>query len=397
MSPMSTATGVPWRRPMTGRDRDEEHRASTPLELLFDLCFVVAVAGAASSLHHGLAEGRLGHALLGYLTVFFAIWWAWMTFTWFASAYDTDDVAYRLLTFVQMTGALVLAAGVPRAFDVQDFAVVTVGYVIMRLAMLVQWLRVGNEHRARRTTALVYVVGIAVVQALWVARLFVPGVPALLSFVVLALLDVLVPVVAERVGGAIPWHPGHITERYGLFTIIVLGEVILASSTSIREGVLVRGLSAGLVMLSIGALLLVFGMWWLYFKRSVEQSLGLSSRSAFIWGYGHYLIFAAVAAVGAGIGAMTDVATHEAHAGGRTVGTALAGAIATYLLVLSLLHLRAFGRSATVVRALVASAVVLGVAALAPAPGLAVLLMGLTVAVTVAVHVLADRPPAEPG
>jgi hypothetical protein len=94
---------------------------------------------------------------------------------------------------------------------------------------------------------------------------------------------------------------------------------------------------------------------------------------------------------------MTDVATHEAHAGGRTVGTALAGAIATYLLVLSLLHLRAFGRSATVVRALVASAVVLGIGALAPAPGLAVLLMGLTVAVTVAVHVLADRPPAEPG
>ena len=146
-----SVTGIPWRRPMTGRDRDEEHRASTPLELLFDLCFVVAVAGAASSLHHGLTDGHFGHALVGYLTVFFAIWWAWMNFTWFASAYDTDDVAYRLLTFVQMTGALVLAAGVPRAFDRQDFAVVTVGYVIMRLAMLVQWLRVRREHRARRS------------------------------------------------------------------------------------------------------------------------------------------------------------------------------------------------------------------------------------------------------
>jgi low temperature requirement protein LtrA len=390
---MSSVTGIPWRRPMTGRDRDEEHRASTPLELLFDLCFVVAVAGAASSLHHGLTEGHFGHALLGYLTVFFAIWWAWMNFTWFASAYDTDDVAYRLLTFVQMTGALVLAAGVPRAFDRQDFAVVTVGYVIMRLAMLVQWLRVWREHRARRTTAEISVAGIAVVQALWVARLFVPGVPALLSFVVLALLDAAVPVVAERRGGATPWHPGHIAERYGLFTIIVLGEVILATSTSLREGVVARGLSSGLVMLSVGALLLVFGMWWLYFKRSVEESLALSAGSVFVWGYGHYLIFGSVAAVGAGLGAMTDVATGVGHAGARAVGTALAIAVATYLLVLSSLHLRAFGQPLVVVRAAVASAVVLGLGALGPAPGPTVLLMGVTVAATVAVHVVADRPP----
>jgi low temperature requirement protein LtrA len=375
---------------MTGRDRDEEHRASTPLELLFDLCFVVAVAGAASSLHHGLTDGHFGHALLGFGTVFFAIWWAWMNFTWFASAYDTDDVAYRLLTFVQMSGALVLAAGVPRAFDEQDFAVVVVGYVIMRLAMLVQWLRVRRAHRARHTTAEIFVVGIAVVQALWVARLFVPGVPALLSFVVLALLDLAVPAVAERRGGATPWHPGHIAERYGLFTIIVLGEVILASSTSIREGVLARGLSAGLVMLSVGALLLVLAMWWLYFKRSVEGPLALSPRSAFVWGYGHYLIFASVAAVGAGIAAMTDVATHQAHAGARAVGMALGAAIAVYMVVLSSLHLRAFGRPLAVIRAMVASAAVLGVGALGLAPGLTVLLMGLTVAATVAVHAFTD-------
>src|SRR4051794_31325905 len=102
---------------MTGRSGAEPHRAATPLELLFDLCFVVAVAQASGALRHALGEHRPGHAVLGYAAVFFAIWWAWVNFTWFASAYDTDDVPYRLTTLVQIGGALILAAGVPRAFD----------------------------------------------------------------------------------------------------------------------------------------------------------------------------------------------------------------------------------------------------------------------------------------
>src|SRR5919201_2716385 len=131
----------PWHRQMVARDRDEPHRASTPLELLFDLCFVVAVAQAAAQLHHGLAEGQVGRAVLGYVLVFFAIWWAWMNFTWFASAYDTDDVPYRLLTLLQIAGVLVLAAGVPAAFTAYDFTTMTIGYVVMRIAMIAQWLR----------------------------------------------------------------------------------------------------------------------------------------------------------------------------------------------------------------------------------------------------------------
>src|SRR4051812_23839304 len=100
-------------RGLRGRDPSEEHRASTPLELLVDLCFVVAVAQAASSLHHALAEDHVSTALIGYPTVFFAIWWAWVNFTWFASAYDDDTVVYRLGVFVQIAGILILAAGIP--------------------------------------------------------------------------------------------------------------------------------------------------------------------------------------------------------------------------------------------------------------------------------------------
>ena len=107
---------------MTARAVDEPHRAATQLELLFDLTFVVAVAAVVVQLGHGMAEGHAVEAVGPFLQVFFAIWWAWMNFTWFASSYDTDDVPYRLLTLLQMGGVLVLAAGVPSAFGDGDYA-----------------------------------------------------------------------------------------------------------------------------------------------------------------------------------------------------------------------------------------------------------------------------------
>ena len=134
---MSEATGTasPWYRPMRARRADERHRASTPLELLFDLCFVVAVAQAAAELHHAVAEDHLDVGLLGYVTVFFAIWWAWINFSWFATTFDTDDVPYRLTTLVQIAGGLVLAAGVTPAFEGQNFADLSA----LQLALSVYW------------------------------------------------------------------------------------------------------------------------------------------------------------------------------------------------------------------------------------------------------------------
>src|SRR5438270_4165482 len=160
--------------PMSGRDPAQTHRASTPLELFFDLTFVVAVSQAASALHHGLVGGHAGDVLFGFPLVFFGVWWAWMNFTWFASAYDTDDAVYRLAVLVQLTGVLILAAGVPRALDDRDFGIMTLGYVTMRLAMVGQWLRAAASHPDGRPCALRYAAGISVVQLGWVARLALP-------------------------------------------------------------------------------------------------------------------------------------------------------------------------------------------------------------------------------
>ncbi|HET6341946.1 MAG TPA: low temperature requirement protein A [Gemmatimonadota bacterium] len=323
---------------MQPRSPDEEHRAATPLELFFDLVFVVAIAAASGRLHHAVAQAHVAEGLLSYGMVFFAIWWAWMNFTWFASAYDTDDVPYRLATFLQLTGSLILAAGVPRAFDAHDFTITTFGYVVMRLALVGQWLRAARSDPPRRGCAHRYALGVSLCQAGWVSLLFVPRGWAMPGFVALVVAELLVPVWAER-ACATTWHPGHIAERYGLFTIIVLGESILAASFAIQAAIQAGDVTSDLTAIIVGGLLIVFAMWWLYFARPTNDLLTSLPR-AFVWGYGHYAIFASAAAVGAGLGVAVDHATRHAEIGSFGAGAAVAVPVAIYLLGLWALHVR---------------------------------------------------------
>ena len=338
MSPLADRL---WHRRMTARSTDEPHRVSTPLELFFDLIFVVAVAQAATSWEHALGDDRFGAGLTAYAMAFFAIWWAWMNFSWFASAYDVDDGPYRLLTLVQAAGALVMAAGIARVPD--DFTVVVVGYVIMRLAMVTQWLRAAAADRYRRTTALEYAVGITVVQGGWVGWLAVPESWRVVGFVLLAVADVAVPVLSER-NRMTPWHPRHIAERYGLFTIIVLGESVAAAAGSVQEAMAEPAAGAGLYLIAGTGLVTVFAMWWLYFDRSAEDRL-TTARVAFAWGYGHLVILASAAAVGAGVQLMVERHVGHVDIDARAAAAALAIPVAIYLAALWVLHVMPLRRA----------------------------------------------------
>ncbi|MCG5215616.1 low temperature requirement protein A [Streptosporangium sp. KLBMP 9127] len=328
---------------MSARAIDEPHRVSSQLELLFDLTFVVAVATVTAQLAHSVADGHGLAGLVPFLQVFFAIWWAWMNFTWFASSYDTDDVAYRLLTMVQMGGVLVLAAGVPAAFSHSDYGVVTLGYLIMRMALVAQWLRAGLEDPDSRRTALRYATGISLVQMGWLLRFFLAATGALPSsfqlpsFVCLVVLELAVPRWAER-ARATNWHPHHIAERYGLFTIILLGESVLAASRGV-EGALETGeISGPLILIAVSGLVLLFALWWLYFL--VEAGEGLSDRRhrSYLWGYGHYGIFAALAALGAGLEVAVEQSGHEVAAAPLALGYAVAIPVSVYLILLWAVH-----------------------------------------------------------
>jgi low temperature requirement protein LtrA len=338
---------MPLHTRMGPRDPDEAHRASTPLELFFDLAFVIAVGEAADSLHHGLIVRDFHDTLLAFPMVFFAIWWAWMNFAWFASAYDNDDGVYRFAVLVEVGGVLCLAVGVPRVFEHQDFGIVLLGYVIMRIALVAQWLRAAASHPDGRASALRYAFGVTVVQIGWIAWwLAIPDSVSLAAFGVLVLAELLVPFWAESAART-PWHPRHIAERYGLFTIIVLGEVMLGATIGVQTA-LDFGTSFGdLAPVVFGGLLLVFSMWWFYFDMPADQTVERARRAfaiklsgAFAWGYGHYVVFGSASAAGAGLAIAVDQAAGHSGLTDVQAGFALTVPVALYLLSVWIIHYR---------------------------------------------------------
>ena len=310
--PASTVPPARFRlTPMQPRDPHEPGRTASSLELFFDLVFVVAVSIAAVQLHHELSEGHIIDGVLAYAIVFFGIWWAWMNFTWFATSFATDDWLYRVLTIVQMGGVLVLAAGIEPVFVEHDFTVVVLAYVVMRIAMVAQWLRATRHAGASRRATRTYAAGITIVQVLWLAALALPEGAFAVAYVLLIAAELAVPVVAER-RGLTPWHPHHITERYGLFTLIVLGESLLASTNAIIEALHDEAALGPLVSIAVLTLVVTAALWWIYFwppHHTVITSFARSIR----YGYVHYFVFAAAGAFSAGIEVEIDVLTQHSE------------------------------------------------------------------------------------
>ncbi|WP_341958356.1 low temperature requirement protein A [Microbacterium sp. LWH13-1.2] len=316
---------------MLPRDPAQPHRTASTLELFFDLVFVVAVSIASAQLHHALIHGDFVHGITSYAMVFFALWWAWMNFTWFATSFDTDDWLYRVTTIVQMGGVLAFASGIPAAFEHGDFTVPVIGYIVMRVAMVAQWLRASRSAGELRSATRRYAFGIAAVQMLWILFLFIPtGTAQLVAFVVFALIEVGVPVFAEY-RHQTPWHPHHITERYGLFTLIVLGESLLASANAIIDASHELESFVPLISISVLTLAVTASLWWIYFWPPHHRAITTFRRSL-RYGYTHYVVFAAAAAFSAGIEVELDVLTGESHLSNAVASFTVTIPIAIFLL-----------------------------------------------------------------
>jgi low temperature requirement protein LtrA len=298
-------------------------------------------------------------------------------------------VPYRVLTLVQMAGVLVLAAGVPAAATNDDMTVITVGYVIMRIAVVGQWLRAAAQHPDGRPAALRYAGGVTVLQLGWVLRLLLPEPYGHLAIALLVAAELGVPVWAESRGRTTGWHAGHIAERYGGFTIIVFGEVILAVVAAVQRSLTDNGASTSLVLIAIGGLVIVFGLWWIYFSGDAVTSLSL--RIALIWGYGHYVVFAAIAALGAGLQAAVDTTAEHAEIGSHSAAFAVAVPVTLVMVtVAALQRLAGVGDVAHPLAVVTAGAAVLGCSFLAPVLGVggSVCAIGVTVAATLTVKLV---------
>jgi low temperature requirement protein LtrA len=333
-------------RIMSGRDPDELHRVATPLELLYDLTFAVAFAVAGEQLAHLLAEGHFAAGLIAFVFAVFAVCWCWINYSWFASAYDTDDWAFRVATMVQMVGVIVLALGLPPVFHsvdeghTIDNSVTVAGYVVMRLSMIFLWLRAARQDQPRRRACQTYAVTIGVAQLGWVALLLAHTTVGVFFAwaVVLILVEMVGPVIAERARGGTPWHAHHIAERYGLLTIITLGEAVIGTVASLGAVVQLQGWNLDAVLVAVAGTGLTFGLWWMYFTVPAGEVLQVHRERAFPWGYGHILIFGSIAATGAGLHVAATYISHEAHIGATATVITVAMPVGVFAFALFALY-----------------------------------------------------------
>ncbi len=282
------------------------HRTATWLELFYDLAFVVVVAVLGERLHDDTSWA----GLISFLGYFALLWWLWASHTFYADRYDTDDLVYRLLATAQMMAVLVIAAALT-SDPAESTMAFSAGYASARLVLLAMYARVYRHVAETRRLVGGYLVGFGLAAAIWTGSVFAPERGRVALWAVALTIDLVTPWVMRRQQAAVPLDVSHLPERFGLFTILVLGESLAAVMTGLRHldwawsPVLAAALGVGLATT----------LWWMYFDNaegSVVRRSGADRRTwrPTAWIYTHLPLAAALAAVGV---ALEHVVTEAGH------------------------------------------------------------------------------------
>ncbi|WP_416350870.1 low temperature requirement protein A [Rivularia sp. UHCC 0363] len=310
----------------------EENRHATWLELFYDLVFVVAV----SQIAHYLQQDVSLKGFLGFVFLFIPVWWAWIGTTFYANRFDSDDIKHRLLTGLQMLAVAALAVNIHHGLGETSVGF-AIAYAATRFVLVLEYLRVIKHIPQARGLATHYCTGFSIAAVLWLVSAFVP-IP--IRFVLWGLglvIDFSTVITTKRFQIALLPHPEHLPERFGLFTIIVLGEAIIAVVNGVSE----QKWDVQSAISAVFGFSIAFGLWWIYFENvtgSVLQGTGANKKIGLfqVWLYGHLLLVIGLATTGVGV---EHVIMSDANQALPTPQRWLiCGGVALCLLSLSILH-----------------------------------------------------------
>lgn len=352
-------------RPAPMREFDVGERRATWLELFFDLCFVAAVAALAAGLHADPTLRGLWH----FAALFVPVWWAWMEFTWFATAWDNDDLMHRLGMLLAMLLVIVLAAGIPRVYEGNDRLFV-VAYASMQVLLVVMFARVLPHAGPARRFVRNYMLGDGLGGLIMLSSLLVEPPSRYWVWALAVTVLMVAPVFAVRAYEGQPFDSRHIPERYGLFTIIVLGESIAAATVAVGAAIDTEVAALPLLTLGVGGLVVVCSLWWIYFDFCSGHAPARGVGAQYFWSYVHYFVFTALAVIGAGLALSVAWLTDPAHVAVPEWSVALlvGGAVAVFLIAIALIETFAEGNrdGSHLLTKVVASALAIAAAFAAP-------------------------------
>jgi low temperature requirement protein LtrA len=332
---------APLRRPPRLRSGEDGHRHATWLELFFDLVFVAGAAQLAT----GLVDDHTAQGFLRFAGLFVALAWAWMGFTYYLNRFDTDDVAHRVLVSLGMLSVAGFAVAIGDPAGPEGTARLAAAYVAIHVVLLVLYARAWRHVPAVRPAIVLYFWGFGLGGALWLASLAVEP-PARMWVWGLALaVEFAFPFLGFRRLGVAPVDREHLEERFGLFTIIVLGEAVIAvvvgTDVAAWKGPSIAAALAGFA----GAL----ALWWTYFDFQTFSSVR-GGRWPFVTSYGHVVLWLGITAFGAGMKLAIKKGGDVASDPG--VRWAVCGGAAAFLLAIAAFHVAGAAREPAALGAL---------------------------------------------
>jgi low temperature requirement protein LtrA len=274
---------------------DDRHANWT--ELLFDLIFVAAI----SQLSLNLGQDYNFMGLLESLPLFFVVWWGWVGHTFYLSRFGIDDFLNRVLTMLQMLAVTILAINVKDALGAtgSGFAI---SYAVLRFILVAEYYRVGRNIPETKPLTNHYVLGFLIAAVLWLISAFIPSPWRFIIWGIALLIDLITPISASEKHVKFPPHSSHLPERFGLFTIIVIGEAIV----SVVFGISGMSVTLDREIIGLMGLLIAFSIWWGYFEeaRGAEARVlqaGNKVGKYQLWLYSHFPLMIGIVAVAAGI------------------------------------------------------------------------------------------------
>jgi low temperature requirement protein LtrA len=346
---MATSSRPRWLRPPQLRtlDADQGERHATWLELFFDLVFVISIAEVV----HTLEDYRTLGDFLGTAGLFVAVWWAWIGYTVYADRFDTDDLLHRVLVLAGMLAVIAMALSVHDALH-GGSAQFAVAFVAVRGIVLVLNARARRHAAPARPLLNLFLTAFSIGASLWLLSVFVPEPARYVLWGLALLIELSAPWVGRRQIVKAPVHASHLIERFGLFTLIVLGESVISVAQGAAK---VEDWTAGTLAAAVGGFLAVVCLWWLYFDR-LDDGAVRSVLRGLIWNYAHLPLLAGLVSVAVG----TEYAVREAAAGQleRSTAVALGGGAALYLLATVLIGLAVRSVTGAVLGVWLAAAVV---------------------------------------
>ncbi|HJR59429.1 MAG TPA: low temperature requirement protein A [Vicinamibacterales bacterium] len=317
---MKALVHAPRLRYVAGQGHD---RRVTWLELFFDLVFAAAVAQVASPLR----EDYSAAGLVRFTILFVLIWWAWIGHAVFSTRFDTDDAVQRGLTLLQMFGVAVMAANAGDALDSRSSAGFAAAYAVLRLVLVFQYLRARQIPDARGLAGW-YAGGHGVAAGLWLILALVPVPERYWIWALAFAIDLGTPWMATRHNIAVPPDAAHLPERFGLFTLILLGESVIAVMHGIEHQEYWSAPAAGTAFTGMAV---AFGFWWWYFDvaGATSPQAVRSRRDAIrlhVWTYAHLPLYVGIVVGFVGIQLVVSVAPAPALDG--TQALIVAGALA---------------------------------------------------------------------